>query len=192
MTHTSYFLLSDDNDTYNPPTFRRLKGTWMKILEVETDRQCLHFLLSDGNDGKFNMDPRTGRLSCQALDRETKRDYTLTVVGTDSGSPQRSGSTRVLITVLDDNDNSPMFSEATYTATIAEDVAKGQTVMRVFASDPDQGPNGEVAYSLVGNDTEGFFSVNSTSGDIITSGCVTRLAYWGALCLLSALCLGYL
>ena len=80
------------------------------------------------------MDPRTGKLSCQALDRETKRDYTLTVVGTDSGSPQRSGSTRVHITVLDENDNSPMFSEATYTATIAEDVAKGQTCL-LYTSD---------------------------------------------------------
>ncbi|KAL8622280.1 hypothetical protein ACOMHN_043803 [Nucella lapillus] len=132
------------------------------------------YTISDGNDGKFDMDSKTGQLSCQALDREAREQYTLTVTGTDSGTPRRSGSTRVAITVLDENDNSPRFSHGTYTATIAEDIAKGQTVMQVFASDPDQGSNGQVAYSLLGNDTEGYFSVNSTSGDIITSGVFDR------------------
>ena len=136
-----------------------------------TFNQTKHMLpCAEGNDGLFDINPQTGELSCGSLDRERQAQYTLTIIAADSGSPQLFGSTQVVVTVLDDNDNTPRFSRPSYTATIAEDIAKGQTVMRVFASDPDQGANGEVAYSLLGNDTEGFFSVNSTSGDIITSG----------------------
>lgn len=102
--------------------------------------------------------------------------YSLLVNATDHGQPQKSGSTLLRVRVLDENDNSPRFSELTYTATIPEDVARGHTVMRVLASDPDQGQNGEVAYYL-GNDTDGFFTVNSTSGDIVTSGSVAEFSY---------------
>nr|KAG5696279.1 hypothetical protein BaRGS_019981 [Batillaria attramentaria] len=131
------------------------------------------YRITEGSGGRFEIDSKTGELSCSALNREVSGVYTLTVMATDSGNPQQSGSTKVIVTVLDENDNSPQFNESLYTATIPEDVAKGQTVMRLLASDPDQGQNGEVAYSL-GNDTEGFFTVNSTSGDIITSGTFDR------------------
>ncbi|XP_076446681.1 protein dachsous-like [Babylonia areolata] len=132
------------------------------------------YTISGSSDDRFQIDPRTGQLSCRALDRETHPHYTLTVTATDSGTPRRSGTAQVTVKVMDLNDNSPQFSQAVYSTAVREDVAQGVTVMRVSASDPDEGSNGVVTYSLLGNDTEGFFSVNSSSGDIITSGVFDR------------------
>ena len=56
-----------------------------------------------------------------------------------------------------------------YSGEVSEDVGEGVTVVTVSAHDPDQGPNGEVMYSL-GNDTQGFFEIDSRSGAIYTSG----------------------
>lgn len=43
------------------------------------------------------------------LDREKRDKYVLTVVATDNGIPVSTASTTVVIKVLDDNDNSPVF-----------------------------------------------------------------------------------
>ncbi|XP_072351783.1 protocadherin Fat 4 isoform X2 [Scyliorhinus torazame] len=82
------------------------------------------------------------------LDRETEPCYQLLVEVEDRGLPRRFGYLQVNVTVLDTNDNSPRFSQAHYQGSVAEDVAVGFSVLRVAASDRDQGANGDVAYSL--------------------------------------------
>ncbi|KAL8616761.1 hypothetical protein ACOMHN_017798 [Nucella lapillus] len=149
------------------------------ITLIATDRDVgvnadVTYSISGGNDDRFQIDARTGHLSCRALDRETLATYTLTITAKDSGTPQLSGTTQLKVNVMDLNDNTPRFVQSVYSTVVAEDVAQGVTVMRVSASDPDEGRNGELTYSLLGNDTEGFFSVNSSSGDIITSGVFDR------------------
>ncbi|XP_038648330.1 protocadherin Fat 4 isoform X2 [Scyliorhinus canicula] len=83
-----------------------------------------------------------------SLDRETEPCYQLLVEVEDRGLPRRFGYLQVNVTVLDTNDNSPRFSQAHYQGSVAEDVAVGFSVLRVTASDRDQGANGDVAYSL--------------------------------------------
>ncbi|XP_070819176.1 protocadherin alpha-3-like isoform X2 [Chaetodon trifascialis] len=84
----------------------------------------------------------------KSLDREQKNKHLLSVTAVDGGKPQRSGTLNVSITVLDINDNRPVFSQETYQIEIYENVPVGSTVTRVNAVDPDEGTNGEVEYSL--------------------------------------------
>lgn len=63
---------------------------------------------------------------------------------------------------MDDNDNVPQFTKSLYRAAIVENVTIGSQLMQVSASDPDEGSNGDIAYSIQGGD--GGFVINSTSG----------------------------
>ena len=53
------------------------------------------------------------------------------------------------MTITDENDNRPVFSEDGYTAVVAENAPPGTPVVAVTASDRDQGDSGLVRYSIV-------------------------------------------
>ncbi|XP_070819197.1 protocadherin alpha-7-like isoform X22 [Chaetodon trifascialis] len=107
------------------------------------------------------------------LDREQKNKHFLFVTAVDGGKPQRTGTLNVSITVLDINDNRPVFSQETYQTEIYENVPVGSTVTRVNAVDPDEGTNGEVEYSLsktLVRKVYDIFELDSLSGRIKLKG----------------------
>uniref|UniRef100_A0A8C7XSL0 Cadherin domain-containing protein n=1 Tax=Oryzias sinensis TaxID=183150 RepID=A0A8C7XSL0_9TELE len=83
-----------------------------------------------------------------SLDREQNNKHILFVTATDGGRPKKSGTLNVTILVLDNNDNRPTFNQEIYQVEIQENASKGTRIARVNATDPDQGSNGEVEYSL--------------------------------------------
>ncbi|XP_036604454.1 protocadherin gamma-A4-like [Trichosurus vulpecula] len=84
----------------------------------------------------------------KALDREEGPVHYLTLMATDGGDPVRSGTSRIRVTVLDINDNPPVFPQSEYSVSIPENVPKGTLLLTVNATDPDEGVNGEVTYSV--------------------------------------------
>ncbi|XP_029587710.1 protocadherin alpha-7 isoform X6 [Salmo trutta] len=80
------------------------------------------------------------------LDREKQSEHRLVLTAVDGGSPQRSGTLNVTITVLDSNDNNPVFSHEVYSVTLPENVQPGTIVLNVKATDLDDGSNGDVEY----------------------------------------------
>lgn len=65
------------------------------------------------------------------MDREIRDSYTLTVVATDQDEPFNIGITTVNITVLDFNDNSPLWTQTVYEANISESSGIGTFVSMV-------------------------------------------------------------
>ncbi|KAM9357331.1 protocadherin alpha-8-like [Symphorus nematophorus] len=84
----------------------------------------------------------------KSLDREQKDKHTLLVTAVDGGKPQRSGTLNVSIIVLDSNDNRPVFGQEIYQIAIKENAPVGTSVLRMNATDPDEGTNSEIEYSL--------------------------------------------
>lgn len=82
------------------------------------------------------------------LDREVQDSVELSLVAWDKGNPPRSGSTLIHVHIQDSNDNSPTFEDSAPTVELPEDTARGTTIIHLKATDPDQGVNGEVVYSL--------------------------------------------
>ncbi|MEQ2176881.1 hypothetical protein GOODEAATRI_032746, partial [Goodea atripinnis] len=54
------------------------------------------------------------------LDREEQQELKIMLTAVDGGSPQRSGTVVIHVTVLDANDNAPVFTEDVYTARLPE------------------------------------------------------------------------
>ncbi len=80
------------------------------------------------------------------LDREKQSEHSLELKAIDGGDPPRSGTVKILVKLLDANDNSPIFTETLYKASVAENAVKGIMVTTVSASDADEGYNGNVTY----------------------------------------------
>ncbi|XP_016341403.1 protocadherin gamma-B7-like [Sinocyclocheilus anshuiensis] len=106
------------------------------------------------------------------LDREQQKEIDMILTATDGGSPQRSGTAVIHITVLDANDNVPVFSESVYKVTLAENTPSGTEIIRVSATDADEGQNGEVIYefSRMSDKTAKLFSIDKTTGQIVMTG----------------------
>ncbi|NWT07462.1 PCDG2 protein, partial [Mionectes macconnelli] len=93
-------------------------------------------------------DQRPELVLAKALDREEAAFHELVLRASDGGDPARTGTARIRVRVLDANDNAPVFSQAEYTVRVPEDVPVGSTLVTVTATDPDEGFNGHVKYSL--------------------------------------------
>ncbi|KAM4586902.1 protocadherin beta-16-like [Fundulus diaphanus] len=106
------------------------------------------------------------------LDREKQEQLNLVLTAVDGGEPQMSGTMLIVITVLDANDNAPVFTQKTYKATVTENSAIGTIVATVTASDADDGPNSKILYSIT--NTQGnvrkIFKVDRENGDISLIG----------------------
>ena len=85
-------------------------------------------------------------------DRENTPSYTFVVRARDRGTPSRNSAVSVTVTVVDENDNEPKFDKD-YSFEVKEDATKDTKVDEVNASDPDEGSNGEVVYSITGGNT---------------------------------------
>ncbi|KAG7517498.1 protocadherin alpha-3-like [Solea senegalensis] len=107
------------------------------------------------------------------LDRETTGRHKLRLTAVDGGKPVKSGDIDIIVDVLDVNDNSPVFNEELYSATLQENAPLGTLVIRVNANDLDYGANGDVTYSF-GNEVDStlmeLFSIDPETGTIQVTG----------------------
>ncbi|XP_041948148.1 protocadherin beta-16-like isoform X20 [Alosa sapidissima] len=108
------------------------------------------------------------------LDREQQQELSLLLTAIDGGSPQRSGSVTIHVTVLDVNDNLPVFSQLAYKVTLPENSPLGTSVITVSATDDDEGANGQVTYefSLLAGKVAKLFTIDKVTGEITLSGSI--------------------
>lgn len=101
------------------------------------------------------------------LDREVQALHRMTLVAHDGGDPSESGTALVDVIVTDENDNSPRFVQDLYDISVPENTPIKRSLVRVLASDPDEGSNGKVYYRLSSKSSllyGSLFSVDRDSG----------------------------
>ncbi|XP_029924725.1 protocadherin beta-15 [Myripristis murdjan] len=109
------------------------------------------------------------------LDREQQSTHQMVLTAVDGGAPERSGTAQIDITVLDANDNAPVFDQSFYRVRLVENAPKGTVVIKLNASDLDEGPNADITYSFSGHapiKVRQLFSVDSRTGEIKVKGVI--------------------
>ncbi|OCT88379.1 hypothetical protein XELAEV_18017010mg [Xenopus laevis] len=107
------------------------------------------------------------------LDREQIPFYNLTITASDGGKPKLSGTAQLLIMVQDVNDNAPVFDQPFYRASLLENALKWTFVVKVNATDLDQGENGQIFYAFsnkVSPDVMSTFTIDKDTGIIQVIG----------------------
>lgn len=125
-----------------------------------------------GSSSKFNILPNgyievSGPLDADFQDPEC----TITVMASDNGTIPLTSEANITITVLDINDNRPVFNNSIYSGEIIENTPPGTSILTVSASDSDSGTNTQISFFLGTSDdlTESspHFSIDDTG--IITN-----------------------
>ncbi|KAK8746436.1 hypothetical protein OTU49_017016, partial [Cherax quadricarinatus] len=98
------------------------------------------------------------------VDFERVQQVVATVVATDGGTPPLSATALVNLTITDVNDNAPVFTLPSYTATVREDALQGASVIQISASDIDAGVNSLVRYSIQGGNDDHCFDIDHDTG----------------------------
>ncbi|KAM6924070.1 protocadherin gamma-A1-like isoform 16-T16 [Xenentodon cancila] len=183
--------ITDIND--NSPKFRKDEMTFEISESVSVGAR---FLLSSAEDAdvgsnglqkyilssneifslKQHSSPDGGKYAemilQKPLDRESEPKLTLKLIAIDGGTPHRSGTVNIDITVLDANDNAPIFNQTTYRAIISENALKDTSVTTVNASDADLGSYGLVRYrfSNMKKELAEIFHLDDVTGKISLMG----------------------
>ena len=172
----------DQNDNY--PVFTAMNYT-ATVYENKSEGLDLRYVIAndadDGNNGLvrysldntsqyyFNIEPNTGLITTnKVLDREMNSTFEIIVIASDNGEPRLSTTNTVNVTVLDVNDNPPVFTSNSYSAHIMEGVDVGTTLITVYVSDADEGTNAELIYDLTGDNSDDFDHEAFTGGVKIT------------------------
>nr|XP_028581876.1 protocadherin Fat 3 isoform X4 [Podarcis muralis] len=176
-----HLILEDVND--NPPAFSSdhytacvYENTATKALltrvqandpDVGVNRKIV-YSLADSSGGFFSVDKSSGIIILEhPLDRELQPSYNVTVKATDQSIVQTLSSfATVTITVLDINDNPPVFERRDYLVSVPEDTSPSAEVLSVFATSKDIGTNAEITYIIRSGNEKGKFRINSKTGSI--------------------------
>ncbi|XP_062417297.1 protocadherin Fat 3a [Pungitius pungitius] len=175
--------VTDIND--NPPIFTlseytasvyedtATKALLTRIQAIDPDEagtgRMVVYSLADSAEGSFSIDKSSGIVVLERiLDREVQPAYQITVHASDQGSPlPLSSSVNVTITVLDINDNPPVFERRDQLATVPEDMGVETEVLRIYAASKDIGTNAEITYSIRSGNEHGKFHIDPLTGAIL-------------------------
>ncbi|KAK6318507.1 hypothetical protein J4Q44_G00117980 [Coregonus suidteri] len=138
--------------------------------DAPSNANMIYKIVNEEEDNAgFEIDPRNGLVKIRVRpDRETLTQYQLIVEANDQGKDPgpRSATATVYISVEDENDNYPQFSEKRYVVQVLESVAVNTKVAQVKATDKDEGNNAKVHYSIISGNVKGQFYIHSPTGDI--------------------------
>ena len=180
-TITVTIVLQDSNDNF--PVFEQriylfsiqenLPNSTVigQIRANDIDQDNISYFLpnNDSSDGTFFLiDPTSGEvISAAVFDREVQDLFSFVAIVTDNGvGIVRTAEVVVNVTILDENDVAPEFSDNVYNVSWYENTTVDTVLITVEAFDPDLGRNGTIAYSIMPSVDSSFFSINSTSGEI--------------------------
>ncbi|XP_029644820.2 cadherin-related tumor suppressor-like [Octopus sinensis] len=103
------------------------------------------------------------------LDREVKDSYMLTLEAKDGGNPPKTATLKVHISVIDVNDNIPVFSQEVYNISIINSHQRHLPILTLKATDQDSGQNGKISFHFnhkTSRNIQKYFALNEKSGDL--------------------------
>ncbi|XP_048099523.1 protocadherin-10a isoform X1 [Alosa alosa] len=100
----------------------------------------------------FNIDSRTGRIEVTGeVDYEESNTHQIYVQAKDLGPNAVPAHCKVLVKLIDVNDNTPEISFSTVTESVSEQAAPGTVIALLSVTDRDSGENGQITCELLGD-----------------------------------------
>lgn len=153
-------------------------GTWITKVEANdqtNSRQRITYTIFSGNENHiFSISRQTGEIRVQkdnSLDFELSPQIQLVVLA-DSGL--QTAHCKVSISLLDVNDNAPVFERSSYRTAVWEGQVHNTYIMQVLASDADSGMNGQIEYSIISGNHNNAFILDSVRGILATNVMLDR------------------
>ncbi|MCI4384081.1 hypothetical protein PGIGA_G00034350 [Pangasianodon gigas] len=169
-------LVTDVND--NDPMFDPLLPQNLTVLEEQANAfvgqvkaidsdlgvngQVRYRLLSHAD--LFRISADGGIWTAVALDREQRERYELVVEAWDAAPDPRRASITLSITVLDINDNSPVFSQPSYSVILPENSPPDMAILNLTALDADL--NSNITYRIRTTEARKLFELNPVTGEL--------------------------
>ncbi|XP_054978507.1 protocadherin-11 X-linked [Sorex araneus] len=180
LNQSSMFLVKVKDENDNAPVFTQpfislsvpennspgIQLTKISATDADSGRNAeITYLLGVDAPSEFTLDHHTGILTAvKKLDREKQEKYSFTVLARDNGIPPIMTNATVLVTVLDQNDNSPIFTHNEYNFYVPENLPRHGTVGLITVTDPDYGENSAVILSILDVNKE--FTIDPQTGVI--------------------------
>uniref|UniRef100_A0A2R9AKB2 Cadherin-1 n=1 Tax=Pan paniscus TaxID=9597 RepID=A0A2R9AKB2_PANPA len=165
------------------------KGPFPKnLVQIKSNKdkegKVFYSITGQGADtppvGVFIIERETGWLKVtEPLDRERIATYTLFSHAVSSNGNAVEDPMEILITVTDQNDNKPEFTQEVFKGSVMEGALPGTSVMEVTATDADDDVNtynAAIAYTILSQDPElpdkNMFTINRNTGviSVVTTG----------------------
>lgn len=190
LANTTFVVIEvlDQNDQV--PTFTR-SVYYANISEYSSSGELVSTVLAEDADlssnadisyslvnstSSFVVDMVTGDVvtASEGYDREAQDVYSLTVRATDGGAPSLTSTALVVVTILDENDSPPMFTEPSYMVSVGENLPPGTVVVELNATDADIGTNAALTFSIQSSSPFLHFAVDPSTGVLSTSQLLDR------------------
>ncbi|XP_022078070.2 protocadherin gamma-C3-like [Acanthochromis polyacanthus] len=159
----------DVND--NPPVFSKSLYKVQVVENANIGTTLLMLTATDLDDGvngqitysftekgrlnpedKFSLNDNTGEITVKSnFDYEQNQAYEIRVQARDKGNPPRSAHSKILVEVIDVNDNAPEISVSSLMSPVREDAEIGTAVAMVTITDKDGGKNGVTNCKIKGS-----------------------------------------
>ncbi|XP_021799078.2 cadherin-23 isoform X4 [Papio anubis] len=170
--------VNDEMPTFFPAVYnvsvsedvpREFRVVWLNCTDNDVGLNAeLSYFITGGNvDGKFSVGYRDAVVrTVVSLDRETTAAYMLILEAIDNGpvGKRHTGTATVFVTVLDVNDNRPIFLQSSYEASIPEDIPEGHSIVQLKATDADEGEFGRVWYRILHGNHGNNFRIHVSNG----------------------------
>ncbi|XP_053555384.1 blastomere cadherin [Bombina bombina] len=152
-----------------------------RVVQIKSNRdkatKVFYSITGQGADtppeGVFIIEKATGWMNVtRPLDREELDKYILLSHAVSENGQPVEEPMEIIIAVIDQNDNPPIFTEAVFRGSVKEGVQPGTSVMSVTTTDADdpETTNALIAYSIIKQEPEDptskLFTINRATGAI--------------------------
>ncbi len=178
--------VQDVNDNAPQITVNTFVAAGTDSAEISEDADpgtfVAHITVADpdsGINGEFQCHLNDNQFELQALydgeykiattvrlDREVMGEFNLAITCQDLGPESQVSIKHLRVVVVDINDNSPVFKQDSYQASVQENNYIGAFVLQVNATDLDDEKNGQVVYSIEDETALDSFHIDDKTGEI--------------------------
>ena len=130
--------------------------------------EIIYEKLNGNASSYFSLDKKTGWIRvAKSLKGKSGKTYALNVKAWDQGVPPRHDSAVVAFEVTGKNKYTPQFTALSYQVMVAENEKVGSIIIKVAASDGDDGINGRIQYEISSGNEAGKFKIDKDTGSVI-------------------------